>query len=147
LRLLEAENARLGVSTRFSPDPGARLVFADPKLLRTALLNLVVNAQQAMAGRGGELLVETLGRERDVEVRVTDTGPGIPADQHEKVFRPWYSTKPGGTGLGLPMTRRIIEELGGELRLQSEAGRGTRFTATVPRAPRQLTSGAGGATA
>jgi signal transduction histidine kinase len=74
-------------------------------------------------------------------VHITDTGPGIPIDQQEKVFRPWYSTKPGGTGLGLPMTRRIIEELGGELRLQSEPGRGTRFTATVPRAPRQLTSG------
>jgi signal transduction histidine kinase len=141
LRLMEAENARLGVRARFSPDPGARLVFADPKHLRTALLNLVVNAQQAMAAGGGELLVETRGRERDVEVRVTDTGPGIPAELHEKIFRPWFSTKPGGTGLGLPMTRRIIEELGGALRLQSEAGRGTRFTATVPRAPRQLTSG------
>jgi signal transduction histidine kinase len=141
LRLVEAENERLGVSARFSPDPGARLVHADPTLLRTALLNLIVNAQQAMAGQGGELLVETRGRERDVEVRVTDTGPGIPAELHEKVFRPWYSTKPGGTGLGLPMTRRILEEFGGELRLQSETGRGTRFTASVPRAPRQLTSG------
>ncbi|MHC5211750.1 MAG: two-component system sensor histidine kinase NtrB [Planctomycetota bacterium] len=141
LRLVEAENERSGVSARFSPDPGARLVFADPKLLRTALLNLVVNAQQAMAGRQGELLIETRGRERDVEVRVTDTGPGIAAELQEKIFRPWYSTKAGGTGLGLPMTRRIVEELGGELRLQSEPGHGTRFTATIPRAPRQLTSG------
>ncbi|HVQ26185.1 MAG TPA: ATP-binding protein, partial [Planctomycetota bacterium] len=55
----------------------------------------------------------------------------------------WFSTKPGGTGLGLAVTRRIVEEQGGELRLQSEPGRGTRFTATVSRAPRQLTGGAG----
>jgi len=101
-------------------------------------MNLVVNAQQAMAEAGGELLVETRGREQDVEIRITDTGPGIPPDLHEKIFRPWFSTKEGGTGLGLPTTRRIVEELGGEMRLQSEVGRGTRFTLSVPRPPRQL---------
>src|SRR6185436_3469612 len=63
LRFVEPENGRLGIETRFSPDPAARLVLADRSLLRTALMNLVVNAQQAMAGRGGELLVETRGRE------------------------------------------------------------------------------------
>ena len=141
LRFVEPENNRLGVAVRFLPDPAARMVLADRTLLRTALMNLVVNAQQAMAGRGGELLVETRGREHDVEIDVTDTGAGIPAELQAKVFQPWFSTKPGGTGLGLPVTRRIIEEQGGELTMQSEAGRGTRFTATVPRAPRQLTHG------
>jgi len=141
LRFVEPENARLGIEARFLPDPAARLVLADRVLLRTALMNLVVNAQQAMAGRGGELLVETRGREHDVEIDVTDTGAGIPPELHDKIFQPWFSTKAGGTGLGLPVTRRIIDEQGGELRLQSEPGRGTRFTATVPRAPRQLTGG------
>lgn len=143
LRFVEPENGRLGIETRFSPDPAARLVLADRSLLRTALMNLVVNAQQAMSGRGGELLVETRGRESEVEIDVTDTGAGIPAELQAKVFQPWFSTKQGGTGLGLPVTRRIIEEQGGELRLQSEPGRGTRFTATVPRAPRQLKGGDG----
>jgi len=141
LRFVEPENGRLGIETRFSPDPAARLVLADRSLLRTALMNLVVNAQQAMAGRGGELLVETRGRESEVEIDVTDTGAGIAPELQAKVFQPWFSTKQGGTGLGLPVTRRIVEEQGGELRLQSEPGRGTRFTATVPRAPRQLTGG------
>jgi signal transduction histidine kinase len=116
-------------------------VLADPAFLRTALMNLVVNAQQVMAGRGGELLIETRGHERDVEIRITDTGPGIPPELQEKIFQPWFSTRPGGTGLGLPMARRIVEELGGELTLHSEVGRGTRFTVRLPRAPRQLTGG------
>ena len=72
------------------------------------------------------------------EIRITDTGPGISPELQEKIFRPWFSTKEGGTGLGLPTTRRIVEELGGEMRLQSEVGRGTRFTLSVPRPPRQL---------
>ncbi len=138
LRFVEPENARLGVRPRVLADPSARFVQADPGLLRTALMNLVVNAQQAMAMKGGELLVETRGREQDVEVSVTDTGPGIASELLEKIFRPWFSTKEGGTGLGLPTARRIVEELGGELRVQSEVGRGTRFTLSVPRPPRQL---------
>lgn len=141
LRFVEPENARLGVEVRFLPDAGARFVQADKKLLRAALMNLIVNAQQAMEGKGGELLVEIRGREHDVEIVVTDTGPGIPLDQQEKILRPWFSTKPGGTGLGLPMARRMIEEMGGELRLHSELGRGTRFMVTVPPAPRALPEG------
>jgi signal transduction histidine kinase len=141
LRFCEPENARLSVRARFLPDPAARFVLADPGLLRTALLNLVLNAQQAMAAGGGELLVETRARARDIEVSVTDTGPGIPPELQERVFRPWFSTKEGGTGLGLPTARRIVEELGGELLLHSEVGRGTRFTVRVPRPPPALPPG------
>jgi signal transduction histidine kinase len=141
LRFVEPENARLGIRSRVLADPAARFVQADPALLRTALMNLIVNAQQAMTGSGGELLIETRGREQDVEVRITDTGPGIPAELQEKVFRPWFSTKEGGTGLGLPTARRILEELGGDIRLQSESGQGTRFTLSLPRPPRQLPPG------
>jgi two-component system, NtrC family, sensor histidine kinase HydH len=144
LRFVEPENARLGIRARVLADPAARFVQADPGLLRTALMNLVVNAQQAMAAAGGELIVETRGRDLDVEVRLTDTGPGIPSELLEKVFRPWFSTKEGGTGLGLPTSRRIVEELGGELRVQSEVGRGTRFTLSLPRPPRQLPEPGGG---
>jgi len=145
LRFVEPENLRLGIRSRLAADATGRFVLADPGLLRTALMNLVVNAQQAMAALGGELHVETRAREHDVEILITDTGPGIPLDLQEKVFRPWFSTKEGGTGLGLPAARRIVEELGGVLRLHSEPGQGTRFTLTVPRAPRQLAAGEGGA--
>ncbi len=138
LRFVEPENERLGIRARSLLAADARLVLADPKFLRVALNNLVVNAQQAMAEEGGELLLETRVRGRLVEVRVTDTGPGIPPDKLEQIFMPFWSNKQGGTGLGLPMTRRIVEELGGEILVQSELGRGTRFVLSVPKLPDQL---------
>lgn len=138
MRFIEPENEQLGIAVRANFDPAARDVLADPKFLRLALNNLVVNAQQAMAKEGGELFVETLGHEAVVEIRITDTGPGIPADQLEKIWQPFFSTKGGGTGLGLPTTRRIIEELGGEIAAFSEPGQGSRFTLVLPRPPREI---------
>lgn len=138
LAFVDAENDTLGIAAHASYDPQARLVVADPKFLRLALSNLVVNAQQAMTGAGGELLVETRAAGPEVEVRITDTGPGIPADKLDKIWQPFYSTKDGGTGLGLPTTRRILEELGGDISVFSEVGRGTRFTVRVPALPKQL---------
>lgn len=138
LGFVEPENQRLGVSTRVSFDPAARLVVADPKFLRLALMNLVVNAQHAMAESGGELLLETRPREGEVELRITDTGPGMAAEVVDRIWQPFYSTKEGGTGLGLPTTRRIVEELGGDIRVVSEPGRGTRFTLRLPAVPKQL---------
>ena len=141
VRLHEAENDKLGIATRVALDPAARHVVVDPKFLRLALTNLLVNAQQAMAERGGEIFIETALRERDVDIKVTDTGPGIPADKLEKIFMPFWSSKQAGTGLGLAVTRRIVEELGGEVKVHSEVGRGTRFTIRVPRTPAALPDG------
>ncbi len=136
--LVEAQNERHGIRTRSSLEPEARYVVADPKFLRVALMNLVVNAQQAMGEEGGELLVESRRRGGDVEVRVTDTGPGIERERLEKIWQPFFSTKEGGTGLGLPTTRRIVEEMGGDIEVWSDRGRGTRFTVTLPALPKQL---------
>lgn len=141
VRFSDAENARLGIEARFSVNADARHVVADPKFLRLALMNLVVNAQQAMAENGGELLIETRRRDAQVELRVTDTGPGIPRQTLDKIWQPFFSTKEGGTGLGLPSTRRMIEEMGGDVRVVSEPGRGTRFILTLPVVPKQLPSG------
>jgi signal transduction histidine kinase len=138
LRFVEPENDRLDISVRSSLDPTGRMVVADPKYLRLALMNLVVNAQQAMGDEGGELFVETRTRDGLVDIRVTDTGPGIPEDKLTRIWQPFYSTKSGGTGLGLPTTRRILEALGGDIQVFSEVGRGTRFTVSVPRLPKQL---------
>lgn len=136
--LNEAANARMGIRMRSAVAPEGRGVIADPKFLRLALMNLVVNAQQAMEASGGELLLETRRREASVEIRVTDTGPGIPRDTLDRIWQPFFSTKEGGTGLGLPTTRRIVEEMGGDVRVVSEPGRGTRFIVSLPAAPKQL---------
>jgi signal transduction histidine kinase len=138
LALVQAQNDRLGIQTRASLSPDARSVVADPKFLRVALMNLVVNAQQVMADEGGELIVESRRRGSEVEVRITDTGPGIDRERLDKIWQPFFSTKKGGTGLGLPTTRRILEEMDGDIQVFSEPGRGTRFTVRLPALPKQL---------
>jgi two-component system NtrC family sensor kinase len=67
-----------------------------------------------------------------VEVEIADTGSGIMVEEMEKIFQPFYTTKPGGTGLGLPITQGIVKEHGGEIAVQSEEGVGTRFKVRLP---------------
>lgn len=107
----------------------------DEDLLKQALLNLMINSVQAMAG-GGELLVRLSSHRQEAMIEVIDTGPGIAPEEIEKVFQVYYSTKKGGTGLGLPTTRRIIKEHGGNIAVQSQVGKGTRFLVTLPLADR-----------
>ncbi len=111
-------------------------VSLDQELFKQALLNLFLNAQQAMPD-GGMLTVQatsgtTTEPNSHVELCLIDTGSGMPPDMLSKVFRPFFSTKPGGTGLGLPTTRKIIEAHGGTIEVESELGRGTRFTIRLP---------------
>ena len=98
----------------------------------------------AQGGGGGdrdrELILRTgrgVDAERRGEVRlhVIDTGPGIDGEALGRVFDPYFTTKPGGTGLGLPTARRIIEGMGGRIEVHSEPGRGTDFTITLPELP------------
>ncbi|MEX0776200.1 MAG: ATP-binding protein [Phycisphaeraceae bacterium] len=140
----QASGVRLRTQLEAQPDT----VVADQAQIKQALLNLLINATQAMSearqssnppkphGGGEELFIRTqraraLGRE-ELHIHVIDTGPGIPADQLERIFQPYYSTKRHGTGLGLPTSRRIIEEHGGHLTVHSELGRGTDFVIAVP---------------
>lgn len=112
----------------------------DEPHLKQAILNLMLNALQSMDGRvaegtapRGELMVRVDAGEDDVRIHVIDTGPGIPSDRVDEIFRPYVSGKPGGSGLGLPTARRIVEEHGGELTVHSEPGRGSDFTIRLPR--------------
>jgi signal transduction histidine kinase len=111
----------------------------DEGLIKQALLNLMINAVQAMSQDGpedqaGELLVQASEDAGGVRITVTDTGPGIAAGKLEEIFHPYVSGRSGGTGLGLPTTRRIIEEHGGTLTVDSEVGKGTVFTISLPAA-------------
>ena len=110
------------------------------ELLSQAFLNLMLNAQQAMP-EGGELTIQASmepapgDREsKGINLVFIDTGNGIAPEVLGRVFRPFFSTKPGGTGLGLPTARKIIEAHGGTIEVQSEVGRGTRFRVWLPAA-------------
>jgi len=120
-------------------------VDADAGLLKQAILNLMINAVQAMAqarekglahGGANELIIRTERARTDggqvFRIHITDTGPGMPPDVAEKVFQPYFSTKRGGTGLGLPTSRRIVEEHGGSLSVHADEGRGTDFIVVLP---------------
>ncbi|MGA0418659.1 MAG: sensor histidine kinase [Phycisphaerales bacterium] len=108
--------------------------------LKQAVLNLMLNALQAMDSDGAssgtprhELIVRVEADQGEIRIHVIDTGPGIPADRIEEVFRPYVSGKPGGSGLGLPTARRIVEEHGGTLSVHSEPGRGSDFVVRLAR--------------
>jgi len=103
----------------------------DANLIKQAILNLMINATQAMPNGGEMLLKLSISRGRAI-LEVIDTGTGIPPENLQKIFSVYYSTKPGGTGLGLPTTQRIIREHGGTIRVQSEPGKGTRFIIALP---------------
>jgi len=109
-------------------------VHLDPDLMKQALLNLMLNAQQAMPG-GGELTLLAAAEGPWLVLHVIDTGAGIPPEAMENLFKPFFSTKPGGSGLGLPTARKVLEAHGGSLSAQSQPGRGTCFNMRLPIRP------------
>jgi signal transduction histidine kinase len=110
----------------------AVMCLLDVGLIKQALLNLMINATQAMQGRGGELLIRLGHRDGWVNIEVIDTGPGIPPENIEGIFDAYWSTKADGSGLGLPTARRIVREHHGRLSVDSEVGKGTRFVIALP---------------
>jgi len=132
---VEPEAQRHGVRLRTAHAKGLPEALLDRNYFQQALLNLLLNARQAIeqSGAGGELIITTApdGPDR-VIVHVTDTGPGIEPDVLPRIFDAYFSTKKGGTGLGLATTRRIIEEHGGTIEAASELGKGTSFILRLP---------------
>lgn len=126
----QAEEAKIEV-VRYL-DPNLPTVQLDREAFYGALLNLVLNAQQAMP-RGGQLVVRTQCLGDDVRLELIDTGGGIDAAMLPKIFDAFYSTKPAGSGLGLPTAKKIIEAQGGRISVESEVGRGTKFTIHLPK--------------
>jgi signal transduction histidine kinase len=116
-------------------DESLEPVLMDATLLTVALTNLFRNAVQAMSGDGSlhvSIDRESSGSARWARVRIRDTGPGIPAAVQERMFEPFVTTRPTGSGLGLSIVRRAIEAHRGSLDLHSEPGRGTTCTVRLP---------------
>jgi PAS domain S-box-containing protein len=134
----EVENRGVTVKTKLARQLPATLV--DEAQLQQVLVNLMKNAAQAMT-TGGTLTLQTGETNDDVWVSVTDTGGGIPQEQINRIFEPFYTTKKKGTGLGLMIVQRIVRAHGGRIELESQAGRGTTFRIWLPlheRKPRLL---------
>ena len=126
----QAQASKVRVLTALtSDDPHSRL---DPNLFKQALLNLLLNAVQAMSVDGGELLVRTIAAKDKIILYISDTGAGISPENLPRIFDAYFTTKKGGTGLGLPTTRRIIEEHNGSITVQSEPNHGTSFRIELP---------------
>jgi signal transduction histidine kinase len=104
-----------------------------PSTLRRAVRNLVLNALEAMP-QGGTITLVGQGQATQVQLHVCDGGKGISAEQLPRIFNPLYTTKPGGTGLGLYMVQQIVAAHGGQVGVQSVEGQGTTFTIILPRA-------------
>jgi signal transduction histidine kinase len=105
-----------------TPSAGVPARF-DARLLRRAVRNLLENAVRASAGRG-EVAVRVVAEGGDVVIAVADRGPGVPAELLPRIFDPYFSTHDTGTGLGLPITRRIVEEHGGTIQAHNREGGG-----------------------
>jgi signal transduction histidine kinase len=136
--LPEAE--KRGVRLRVERTPFPLIAVVDTPHLKQALLNLMINAAQAMDDQPDGVPRELIARvgiapgpARQPQIQIIDTGPGIPDDKVARIFEPYFTTKAGGTGLGLPTTRRIIEAHDGTLTVDTHPGRGTAFTITLPR--------------
>jgi signal transduction histidine kinase len=115
-------------------DPSGAAVYGDRHRLEQAVLNVMLNAMEAM-DEGGVLTVTIGPAGRRVALEFRDTGPGIPQSEIEKVVLPFYSTKPAGTGLGLPLVARVVAAHRGELDIQSEPGVGTTVRVVLPEEP------------
>jgi signal transduction histidine kinase len=106
-------------------------VFVDRALLKQAVLNLVLNAVEAMPN-GGQLQLTLSRRGEMAEITVGDTGRGIPVEHRQKVFQLFFTTRPGGSGIGLASTFRIVQLHNGSIDFTSEMGRGTTFRIELP---------------
>jgi len=130
MAIVESElvSRKINLKIRLSPIP--LFVYADIDQIKQILLNVIKNAMESMP-EGGELTIETL-KNKQVVIKIKDTGSGIPEESLDKVFEPFFSTKKGGTGLGLSICHKLISVNQGEICIESEVGKGTVVTMRLP---------------
>ena len=133
--LLRSEAARYVVSIRTELAAGLPQVMADRVQLQQVLMNLMINGIDAMKGAigGGELTIKSEVGDTQLLISVSDTGVGLPPEQAQQIFKAFFTTKDNGTGMGLPISRSIIESHGGRLWVAAKSGRGATFQFTLPK--------------
>jgi signal transduction histidine kinase len=129
--LFQEEASSLGITLQAEIPSDLPLLKMDPERLTQALINIMKNGMQA-AGQGGMIRIEAKSPKEGVKVTISDSGPGIPQEEMEKIFNYYYTTKEKGVGLGLPIAHTIIEAHGGQLKIESQVGSGTKVTVILP---------------
>jgi signal transduction histidine kinase len=133
VRLLEADFRQHDVRLVSDMEPLLPPVELDETQVKQALINLLVNARQVLAGGGTVTIRTRIGSGGDAVLEVEDDGPGIPREARERIFEVFYSRRGGGTGLGLPIARQIVERHGGTIEVDDRVGGGTCFRIRLPR--------------
>jgi signal transduction histidine kinase len=136
----EARKKNVTLSKKYAPD--LPQVKVDAEQIKQVLLNMLLNGIQAIKGEG-QIWIETRmvqvptadTTESFVQIEIRDTGMGIPKENLEKIFDPFFSTRPEGSGLGLAISHQIIHEHGGFINVESEVGKGTSFKVHLPLKP------------
>ena len=132
LQLVSQDAQSRGIELQFTPRPELTSIKADPDRLNQVLLNLYLNAMQAI-GRGGVIHVSASEADRQrVKIVVKDSGKGMSDEELQAIFTPYFTTKADGTGLGLAVVQNIIEQHGGTIRAESQPGAGAIFTLWLP---------------
>lgn len=134
IKLLAAEDfGKRGIDIETRLQPGEIWSWLDPRALQQVVLNLLANAADALQGReGARIVLSTRLEDGALEIGVEDNGCGISREQQRNLFKPFYTSKPTGTGLGLVITKNIMIKMGGDILMESERERGTKVTLTLP---------------
>jgi len=130
------ENIKVNVNLNGNVQP----VRTDPEQMNRVFSNIISNAIQAMSGKNGELTISASADSDYISVTFKDNGCGIPPENLEKIYEPLFTTKPKGIGLGLAISRRLVEQNGGKIEVASQTGLGTTFTVKLPLEKRRETS-------
>lgn len=131
--LLKSDFEQNDVALAFSPSRSAQHLTLDQQLIQQVLINLIKNAREAVHGKPeGKVIVLTTKRNSEIIVEISDNGPGITDEAREKIFMPFFSTKNRGSGIGLSLSKQIMQMHGGDIRLETELGKGSTFSMVFP---------------
>src|ERR1700723_199605 len=134
--MLRSEARRHGVSIRTDLKDDLPMTVADRVQLQQVLMNLMLHGIEAMNDTGGVLMMKSrLNEDGQIEISVSDTGPGLPLDKADQIFDAFFTTKPQGSGMGLAICKSIVESHGGRIWANGDGGRGSTFHFTLPAAP------------